>query len=107
VRGRRKLDGKPFYIVPGSKPGATYYTASGGCTCPSFRHRGSCKHSLAVADFERNCAQTPGAEHQPTASPTSWRPCSRGCGELLAPEHVGRMCDGCYTRIGRALDWIE
>lgn len=98
VRGRRKLDGKPFYIVPGSTAGVAYYTASDGCTCPSFRHRGACKHQTAVADFERSTRQIPGAEHAPTPSPTSWRPCSQKCGALLPPEHPTRMCDGCWER---------
>lgn len=109
TRARRKLDGKPFYIVPGSQPGATYYTAEDGCTCPSAQHSktGTCKHTRAVLDFERSQRQSPGTEHAATSSPTSWKPCARGCGALLPPEQTTRMCDACFTRIGRALDWIE
>src|SRR3954470_7994541 len=46
---RRKSDGRPFFIVQGNCPGATYYTDSSICTCPDARERQRlCKHSLAV-----------------------------------------------------------
>ncbi len=43
---RRKRDGKPFFIVRGRT--ATYYTASGACTCRGFAARGCCSHELAA-----------------------------------------------------------
>src|SRR4051794_12286224 len=38
-RGRSKVTGQSFYLVPGSKAGTVYYSSSLGCTCPGFRAR--------------------------------------------------------------------
>ena len=53
VSARRKSDGKPFFFIPGSVPGAVYMTAVDGCTCPAARHSatGTCKHQVAVRQF--------------------------------------------------------
>lgn len=107
ARGTRHTDGLALFTFAGSAPGAVYFASTLGCTCPGYRHRGVCCHSVAVSEHERARRQTPGAEHRPTSSPTSWRPCSRSCGELLPPEQPTRMCNSCFERIGRALDWIE
>lgn len=107
-RGRRKADGRPFFVVPGSRSGVVYYADASDCTCPDSRERQrTCKHSLAVQQHERAQRQVAGAEHVATASPTSWRPCSRGCGELLSPEHVGKSCDACWGKLAATLDFLE
>jgi hypothetical protein len=57
---RRKSDGKPFFIVPGSTAGATYYTAEDGCTCPSAsdpRRDGDCKHQVAIRQHQERQAK--------------------------------------------------
>ena len=47
THGRRKCDGLPFAIVPGSN-GATYMVSELGCTCPDANRRGvMCKHQVA------------------------------------------------------------
>ena len=46
-RGRSKRTGQEFWVIPGSRGTAHWATAS-GCTCKSFRFRGSCSHQLAV-----------------------------------------------------------
>jgi len=52
VSARRKLDGRPFFFVPGSK-GAVYMADATCCTCPDAANRArACKHSLAVAMFK-------------------------------------------------------
>jgi hypothetical protein len=33
------------------------------------------------------------------ATLTSWRPCIKKCGALLAPESGNRYCDICYERL--------
>jgi hypothetical protein len=53
VRGYRKRDGRPFFSIPGSKPGVVYMADATACTCPDARERQRvCKHSLAVAQFQ-------------------------------------------------------
>jgi hypothetical protein len=108
-RGRSKATGEAFYVIPGSKPGTAHWANASGCTCEGFRRRGSCTHHQACVivkqhqDVDRASRQVPGAEHQPTASPTSWRPCIRKCGALLPPESRMRFCDECYTRLNHVL----
>lgn len=55
TRGRRKSDGRAFWFIPGTTPGAVYCADSTACTCPSARHSqdGTCKHTRAVLDFEQ------------------------------------------------------
>jgi hypothetical protein len=101
-RGRSKTTGETFVLVPGSSPDVAHYTTSYGCTCAGFKRRGVCTHQLAVSIADRTARQVPGAEHAVT--PTSWRPCVRKCGALLAPETRNRYCDPCYTRISAVLD---
>lgn len=45
--GRSKETGRSFWLVRGSQ-GRSYFTTSDGCSCPGFRHRGVCSHSLAA-----------------------------------------------------------
>jgi hypothetical protein len=46
---RRKIDGLPFFFIPGHTSGAVYMTSDQNCTCPAAQHRsGKCKHSRAV-----------------------------------------------------------
>jgi hypothetical protein len=50
THGTRRSDGREFWFIPGSKPGAVYMADPTDCTCPDARERGrTCKHSLAVA----------------------------------------------------------
>ena len=57
TRGVRKSDRLAFVIFPSSRATAekptAYYTTERGCTCPSFYHRGSCAHELAVRTVAR------------------------------------------------------
>ena len=46
-RGRSKINGAGFYVMPGSTAGVAYYTSSLGCTCKGFLHRGVCAHQQA------------------------------------------------------------
>jgi hypothetical protein len=107
-RGRSKETGQPFYVVPSTTAPllVAHWTAvdGSGCTCTGFDRRGICTHSIAAGIVARAARQVASAEHAATASPTSWRPCSRGCGELLAPEHRYRMCDACFSKARRLLD---
>lgn len=46
-RGRSRINGAGFYLVPGSAEGVAYYSNALGCTCPGFQHRGVCAHQQA------------------------------------------------------------
>ena len=46
--GRSKETGRSFWLVRGSQ-GRSYFTTADGCSCPGYRHRGVCSHSLAAA----------------------------------------------------------
>ena len=105
-RGRSKATGEAFVLMPGSDPSTAHYTTVYGCTCAGFKRRGVCTHQLAVSIADRASHRVPGAEHQSTASPTSWRPCVRKCGALLPPESRNKFCDYCYERLGRLLDGV-
>ena len=49
LTGRSKMNGRPFFVIPGSKGVAHWTAADGsGCTCRGFRFRGRCSHALAV-----------------------------------------------------------
>ena len=49
LTGRAKANGRPFYVIPGSKGVAHWTAADGsGCTCRGFAYRGQCSHVLAV-----------------------------------------------------------
>ena len=97
--------GTTFRRATGSN-GARYLVNAVACQCPDYAERGNiCKHVRAYVLWEdRQARQVAGAEHRPTASPTSWRHCSQQCGALLAPEHPTKMCDPCWERIVRVLD---
>lgn len=97
--------GTTFRRAHGSN-GARYLVNAVACQCPDYAEGGNiCKHVRAYALWEdRQARQVAGAEHRPTASPTSWRHCSQKCGALLAPEHPTKMCDSCWERISRVLD---
>jgi hypothetical protein len=107
-RGRSKETGQAFYVVPSTTAPllvAHWTELDGtGCTSIGFDRRGVCTHSIAAGIVARAARQVAGAAHTATSSPTSWRPCSRQCGELLAPEHRYRMCDGCFSKARRLLD---
>ena len=91
THGRRRADGRQFWIVPGSKAGTTYYVDPFDCTCPCARNartRIVCKHSQAVARF---LADTPAA----TAPPA--RLSCDDCGAALPADVVaGSMCGSCW-----------
>jgi hypothetical protein len=61
VSARRKIDGQPFFFVPGHANGAVYMTSDQNCTCPSAQNRsGKCKHAAAVAQhLARQAAPAP------------------------------------------------
>ncbi len=49
LTGRSKANGRPFFVIPGSKGVAHWTAADGsGCTCRGFAYRGQCSHVLAV-----------------------------------------------------------
>lgn len=89
--------------------GARYLVNSVACQCPDYaKNERICKHIRAHVLWEqeqdRAGRQVAGAEHVPTASPSSWRYCSQKCGTALPPEHRTKMCDPCWERVSRVLD---
>jgi len=93
THGRRRADGRQFWIVPGSKAGQVYFADARDCTCAAARLSAvkiPCKHSLAIREY---LADAPAATAQPA-------PLSCGdCGAEL-PAHVGggAMCSECWNR---------
>jgi len=91
THGRRRADGREFWIVPGSN-GRTYYVAADGseCTCADrqVRRVDACKHMTAA----RLLVVERGA---PAPAPLT---CT-DCGAEL-PAHVvsGAMCSECWNR---------
>ncbi len=52
LNGRSKENGRPFYVIPGSKGVAHWTAADGsGCTCRGYQYRGQCSHVLAVREY--------------------------------------------------------
>src|SRR4051794_26538649 len=57
-RGRSKVTGQPFIVVPASNRLTAHWTAvdGSGCTCIGYQRRGLCTHAIAaklVAESER------------------------------------------------------
>ena len=71
--GRSKVTGQAFWLIKGSKD-RSYFTTADGCTCPGFRHRGICSHSLAATMREaREAARCTPCE-RPVVEPLGARP---------------------------------
>lgn len=47
--GHDKRSGRPFFLIPGSDPGDTWFADQNDCTCPDRQYRRRvCKHMVAV-----------------------------------------------------------
>lgn len=57
-RGRSKVDGRQFVIIPASTPGVAHWSNGLGCTCKGFEVRGECTHALAVR-IHQQCQEAP------------------------------------------------
>jgi hypothetical protein len=86
VSARRKIDGQPFFFVPGHTNGAVYMASDQACTCPSSQHRsGPCKHVQAVRQHQvRQNAQTPASA--PALRMKSYSELTGGCERPGCPE---------------------
>jgi SWIM zinc finger len=106
VRGTRKSDGRPFFVIPSSRGSTVYYADRSACTCPDARERGRiCKHSLAVQQFQAR--QDPltdvthdelvdaAHEYQIEQAFADVARC-RACGERTTD---GPFCRGCRRRL--------
>lgn len=93
ARGVRHTDGLALVTFSGSKPGAVYFTSTLGCTCPGYRHRGVCCHSVAVSEHQRSQRPTPAPK--PRVSYESLFPQCRGCHDLA--ESKDGLCDRCAS----------
>src|SRR3954447_26242047 len=85
--GRRKSDGKRFFFIQGSTPGAVYMTAVDGCTCPAAQKSktGDCKHQEAVR--QHGVIATPARRQVATPAPrpsyeSLFPACKGGCGDV-------------------------
>jgi hypothetical protein len=68
-RGRSKINGQGFYIIPSSEKPLTvaHYASDLGCTCEGFRRRGTCTHQLACAIVLQRAEAASIAAHQSPA----------------------------------------
>lgn len=50
VKGHRKSDGRPFFVIPSSSGAGVYWTDCRQCTCPDAQRHPDvlCKHSVAT-----------------------------------------------------------
>lgn len=97
-KGRSKVTGAEFVIVPGSKAGTAWWANFAGCTCPGFRNRGICAHQLAcdILGEREEAARVPSLMSYRDLYP----PCVGGCGELV--ERRNSFCDQCSSiRVGQ------
>src|SRR4051794_27171822 len=97
---RRKSDGKPFFFIQGSTPGAVYMTAVDGCTCPAAQKSktGDCKHQEAVHQHSVIAIPAPQQVAAPAPRPTYeslFPACKGGCGDV-ADTRDG-LCDRCAS----------
>jgi hypothetical protein len=91
-RGRSKVDGRHFYLVPGSAAGVVYYSSHLGCTCPGFRHRGVCAHQQAALILVRR------AEARLQMQMPDFGPCTaRGCARPATGK--ARRCDAHFAEL--------
>jgi len=93
THGRRRADGREFFIIPASKGAGVYYADATDCTCAAARLSAvkiPCKHSLAIRQY---LADAPAATAQPAPLTCT------DCGAEL-PTHVvgGSMCSECWSR---------
>src|SRR4051794_13603216 len=96
--GRRKSDGKRFFFIQGSTPGAVYMTAVDGCTCPAAQKSktGDCKHQEAVR--QHSVIATPARQQQPapkTRYAALYPACKSGCGDVA--DSKDGLCDRCAS----------
>ena len=93
-RGRSKVDGRPFYVVPASNRISAHWTAldGSGCTCLGFQRRGTCTHGIAARTVhERQQSPAP----QPRPSYSDLFPACRDCGDLA--DGLDNRCSRCAS----------
>lgn len=97
-RGRSKVDGRAFYVIPSSgKPETVaHYASHLGCTCPGFRRRGVCAHQQACLLLVQRAEAPRIAQAQ--ANRAEFGPCaSKGC--IAAAVSKARRCRPCHQRL--------
>jgi hypothetical protein len=106
-RGRSKLNGQPFYVVPSSNRLSAHWTAvdGSGCTCQGFQRRGTCTHSIAAGLVAAQQAEAdaatrvafeamyPSGKKRPSYADL-FPPC-RQCGDLA--DGRDHLCDRCAS----------
>ena len=105
-RGRSKVDGRAFYVIPSSSKPETvaHYANHLGCSCPSFRHRGVCCHQQACLLLVQR-QEAPRVEAVQQARADFGSCVSKGCTNAAA--NRGRRCKPCLGRLGRELGIAE
>jgi len=63
VRGRSKVDGTGFFVIPSSDGKSGHYANAFGCTCRSFVNRGECSHHVACQILQRQADAQIAAKH--------------------------------------------
>jgi hypothetical protein len=106
-RGRSKLNGQPFYVVPSSNRLSAHWTAvdGSGCTCQGFQRRGTCTHAIAAGLVAAQQAEADAAQRRahesmypsPKRRPTyaDLFPKCRTCHDIA--ESRDGYCDSCAS----------
>lgn len=117
IRGHRKSDNRPFFVISSSDGSRVYWTDTRSCTCPDHTGRGrTCKHMASVqmllarenADRRSIWARVA----KPGGTRVAW--CASGCGLEVNPA-FGQDCNDCaeqrawadYDRRQRAEEIVE
>jgi len=86
-----RINGVRYVVLPSGRSGHVYHVRADGRGC-------SCRF---YATTQRTCAHMHALRlhnERGGATATTWRHCERGCGAMLAPEHLGRLCNHCAER---------
>ena len=116
-----RMHGVRYVSMQSATSGRTYTVRADGkgCSCRFYEvHQSLCSHCVAVieaanqdalseylADAADQLIEEYEAERRP--STTAWMYCSRQCGELLSPEHIGPLCNHCWAKAKRLLDMMD
>ena len=91
ARGRSKVDGSGFFIVPASDGKSAHWSSPLGCTCRGHRERGICTHQLACQILQRQADAQIAAKHA-----VDFGPCRR-CSEPATGK--SKLCDRHFTEL--------
>lgn len=95
-RGRSKVNGTGFYIIPGTRPRVAHYANHLGCDCEGYRRRGVCTHQQACLIALRR-GEAPRIMAGQRNYATYGQCSTRGC--VAAAVGTSGRCGGCWREL--------